>query len=137
MSVNYARYLIEIGRPLQEALIRVGISMSGNSRKVAIAAYKERKVAAGIYVVDCMALDRQWVGQAADLSTIWNRLSFELRHGGNRCRTLQAAWTAHGPETFVFREVERLDDEAVAYVRNRALKERLAHWRDTLKAEAI
>lgn len=111
--------------------------MSGNLRKAAIAAFKERKVAAGIYVIRCMALDRQWVGQAADLSTIWNRLSFELRYGGNRCRTLQAAWRQHGPETFVFGEVERLDDEAIAYIRNRALKERLAHWRDKLKAEAI
>jgi hypothetical protein len=111
--------------------------MSGNSRKAAIAGYKERKVAAGIYMISCVALDRQWVGQAADLSTIWNRLSFELRHGGNRCRTLQAAWSAHGPEAFVFGEVERLDDEAIAYIRNRALKERLVHWRDRLKAEAI
>jgi hypothetical protein len=42
--------------------------MSGNSRKAAIAGYKERKVAAGIYVISCVALDRQWVGQAADLS---------------------------------------------------------------------
>jgi hypothetical protein len=111
--------------------------MSDDSRKAAIAAYKERKIAAGIYVIRCMMLDRQWVGRADDLSTIWNRLSFELRHGGNQCRTLQAAWTAHGPAAFVFGEVERLDDEAIAYIRSRALKERLAHWRDRLKAEAI
>jgi hypothetical protein len=111
--------------------------LSVDSRKAAIAAYKERKVAAGIYIVRCAALDRQWVGQAPDLSTIWNRLSFELRHGNNRCRTLQAAWIAHGPESFVFAEVERLDDEAIAHIRYRALKERLAHWCDRLKAEAI
>src|ERR1700731_1461308 len=104
----------------------VETSVSCNSRKLAITAYKERKIAAGIYVVRCIALDRQWVGQAPDLSTIWNRLSFELRHGSNRCRTLQAAWTAHGPESFVFAEVERLGDEEVAHIRNRALKERLA-----------
>jgi hypothetical protein len=33
--------------------------------------------------------------------------------------------------------VERLDDETLGYVRDRALKDRLAHWRSALVAEAI
>jgi hypothetical protein len=36
-------------------------------RKAAVAAYKDRKVAAGIYVVRCAATAQQWAGSAPDL----------------------------------------------------------------------
>ena len=48
--------------------------MKGEDRKRAVAAYKERKVEAGIYVVRCLASGQVWVGSAPDLSTIQNRL---------------------------------------------------------------
>lgn len=107
-------------------------------RKAAIAAYKERKTIAGIYVVRCAASGGIWVGQAPNLETIQNRIWFTLRPGGHSCRTLQAAWDAHGEAGgLTFAECERLEDEESAYVRNTLLKERVAHWRAELKAEAI
>ena len=106
-------------------------------RKAAIAAYKERKTIAGIYVIRCTASGGAWVGQAPNLETIQNRTWFTLRQGGHPCRSLQAAWNAHGEAGLTFGECERLEDEESAYVRNALLNERAAHWRAELKAEAI
>ena len=78
-----------------------------------------------------------WVGRAPDLATIENCLRFTLRHGSHRQRSLQAAWNAHGPDAFRFEALERLEDEDIVYVRDRVLKERLAHWQAKLGAEAI
>jgi predicted GIY-YIG superfamily endonuclease len=106
-------------------------------RKAAIAAYKERKTIAGIYVVRCAASGEAWVGQAPNLQTIQNRIWFSLRQGNHTCRSLQGAWNAHGEASLTFGECERLEDEETAYVRNALLKERAQHWRTELKAEAI
>ena len=48
--------------------------MRHEDRKVAVAAYRERKVVAGIYLVRCLATGERWVGQAPDLSTIQNQI---------------------------------------------------------------
>jgi len=106
-------------------------------RKAAIAAYKERKTIAGIYVIRCTASGGAWVGQAPNLETIQNRTWFTLRQGGHSCRSLQAAWNAYGDAGLTFAECERLEDEESGYVRNALLKERVVHWRNELKAEAI
>lgn len=104
-------------------------------RKAATAAYKERKTIAGIYVVRCAASAEVWVGQAPNLATIQNRIWFNLRQGSHPCRTLQAAWNAHGEAGLTFAECERLENEESAYVRNALLNERALHWRTVLKAE--
>ena len=106
-------------------------------RKAAIAAYKERKVFAGIYAVRCAASGEAWVGQALNLEKVQNRIWFTLRQGGHPCRSLQAAWNAHGEAGLTFGECERLEDEESAYVRDALLKERALHWQAELKAEAI
>jgi hypothetical protein len=106
-------------------------------RKAAIAAYKERKTIAGIYVVRCTAISETWVGQSPNLEKIQNRIWFTLRQGSHTCRSLQAAWTAHGPDSLTFAECERLKEEEMPYVRDALLKERALHWRMELKAEAI
>ncbi len=106
-------------------------------RKAAIAAYKERKTIAGIFVVRCAVTGEAWVGQAPNLETIQNRIWFTLRQGGHPCRSLQAAWNAHGEAGLTFAECERLEDEETDYVRSALLKERALHWRDELKAEAL
>jgi hypothetical protein len=111
--------------------------MTPNQRKAAIAAYKERKTKAGIFAVSCTATGGRWIGCAPDLSTIQNRLWFTLRQGGHRRGSLQTAWTAHGPEAFSLEVVETLDDETLAYVRDRVLAERQAHWCAVHAAEAI
>jgi hypothetical protein len=106
-------------------------------RKAAIAAYKERKTIAGIFIIRCAASGEAWVGQAPNLETLQNRIWFSLRQGNHTCRSLQAAWNTHGEAGLTFGECERLEDEETAYVRNALLKERAQHWRTELKAEAI
>ena len=106
-------------------------------RKAAIAAYKERKTIAGIFVLRCAASGEAWVGQAANLETIQNRTWFTLRQGGHPSRSLQAAWNTHGEAGLTFGECERLEDEESSYVRNALLKERMLHWLAELNAEAI
>ncbi len=76
-------------------------------------------------------------GRAPDLASIENRLRFTLRHRSHTHRGLQAAWDAHGPEAFRLEELERLEKESLAYIRDRILKERLGHWQAKLGAEPI
>ncbi|MGY4291615.1 hypothetical protein ACVWXO_010881 [Bradyrhizobium sp. LM2.7] len=106
-------------------------------RKAVIAAYKERKTIAGIYVVRCAPSGKTWVGQAPNLQTIQNRIWFSLRQGSHTCRSLQAAWNRHGEASLTFGECERLENEETDYVRNALLKERWLHWQAALNAEAI
>lgn len=108
-----------------------------SDRKAAIAAYKERKTIAGIFAIRCKASSHVWVGQTPNLDKIQNRIWFTLRQGSHTCRTLQAAWTTHGPDSLTFEECERLDDEETAYIRDALLKERTLHWRKELGAEAV
>jgi hypothetical protein len=105
-----------------------------SDRKAAIAAYKERKSIAGIYVIRCAATSETWVGQSPNLEKIQNRIWFSLRQGSHTCRSLQAAWTAHGPDALTFEECERLAEEELTYVRDALLKERALHWRSELGA---
>ena len=42
-------------------------------RKAAIAAWKDRKVEAGIFTIRCLASGAQWLGQAPDISTVQTR----------------------------------------------------------------
>ena len=106
-------------------------------RKAAIAAYKERKTIAGIFVIGCTATTETWVGQSPNLEKIQNRIWFSLRQGNHTCRSLQAAWTTHGPDSLTFAECERLEEEEIPYVRDALLKERALHWRTELDAKAI
>jgi len=106
-------------------------------RKAAVAAYKERKTFPGIYAIRCGASRQAWVGQAADIATIRNRVWFALQHGSHTNAILQVAWNSHGGDCFTFEELERLDEEELGFVRDRGLRERLAHWRGELGALTV
>jgi hypothetical protein len=106
--------------------------MDRSERKAAVSAYKERKTIAGVYAIRCAATDGQWVGAAPDLSTIWTRRSFALRQGIEPNQTLQSAWNTHGADSFTFKILEEIDLDELTYGRERALKERIAHWRAAL-----
>ena len=108
-----------------------------SARKAAIAAYKERKAIAGIFVIRCKASSAAWVGHTPNLEKIQNRIWFTLRQGSHTCQSLQAAWTTHGPDSFTFEECERLEEDEVPYIRDALLKERVVHWRSEVGAEAI
>ena len=111
--------------------------MKREDRKAAVDAYRKRKVAGGIYAVRCAETGECWVGRAPDLSKIRNRLWFTLGQGVSLNQALQAAWNRHGEQAFTLEIVEELEDEEVAFIRERALKERLDHWIAVLTAKPI
>ncbi|MGO4715042.1 GIY-YIG nuclease family protein [Bradyrhizobium sp. 2TAF24] len=111
--------------------------MKGEARRAAIMAYKERKAMVGVYAVRCAPAGAVWVGGSPNLDTIQNRIWFTLRTGGQTDAGLQAAWRDHGADAFSFEVLEEFDEEAPAYVRAIALKERTAHWRQALDARPI
>ena len=111
--------------------------MDRRARKAAIAAYKERKPAYGVFAVICTATGQAWVGQSRHLDTQQNSLWFALRHGGGPYRSLQAAWDLHGQSEFKFEELERLRDDFPALTRTDELKRRQSIWTARLQALAL
>lgn len=111
--------------------------MERTDRKAAIAAYKERKVAAGIYSLRCMATGQCWVGRAPDLSTIENRLRFALRHDANMRASLRVAVREHGVSSIGFEVLERFEEDDLPYERERFLRRRVDHWKAELGAETV
>ena len=109
----------------------------GTNRKAAVAAYKERKTAAGIYAIRCSSTGEVWVGRSQHIDTHRNGLWFSLRLGSYPNPALLAAWRASGEAAFSFEVLERLADEAEPYMRQALLKERLAHWRGALGAALV
>jgi hypothetical protein len=108
-----------------------------DNRKAAIAAFKKRKTAAGVFAVRCAASGQTWVGQTLNLDTVQNRIWFSLHVGGNANPDLKSAWVAHGAGAFSFEPLEALEDEELPYVRDTLLKERAIHWRTVLKASVM
>lgn len=116
--------------------------MSREQRREAVRAWKERKSEIGVYVVRCAASGQAWVGATPNPDAAQNKLWFSLKTGGYPNKSLQAAWKAHGEAAFALEMVERTEwDEAgsadPAYARNALLKDRAAHWRAQLGAEAV
>ena len=111
--------------------------MNLQDRKAAIAAYKERKPAFGVFAVICIATGQSWVGQSRHVDTQKNGLWFSLRQGSNRNAPLQAAWTLHGEGEFRFEELERLREDYPDIGRGDELKRRQALWRARLEAAAL
>ena len=114
-----------------------GGDLKSETRKAAIAAYKERKVVGGVFLVRCEASGEMWVGQWPDIETIQTRIWFSLRQGVHPNRELLEAWRKHGVERFSFEILERLEEEASSYIRDAKLKERASHWREKLSASSI
>ncbi|MEO8927719.1 MAG: GIY-YIG nuclease family protein [Caulobacteraceae bacterium] len=108
--------------------------MDRPARKAAIAAYKERKAAHGVFAVICTATGEAWVGQSRHLDTQQNGLWFALKHGGSPYRSLQASWNVHGADGFRFEELERLRDDFPSLSRPNELKRRQTIWSARLGA---
>jgi hypothetical protein len=112
--------------------------MDKQSRRLAVSAYKERKVPQGIYAVRCAVSGEVWVGQSPNLAQQPNRIRFGLRQGGHPNPALRAAWAAHGEAAFAFEVLETVDVEDLsAYARANLLKDRDAFWRAELGAAKI
>ena len=111
--------------------------MDRQSRKAAVAAYKERKAANGVFAVICRATGEAWVGCSRHLDTQQNGLWFTLRLGSSPFKSLQTAWTKHGQDEFRFEELERLRDDVPALALKDELKRRQAIWAARLRATPI
>ena len=111
--------------------------MTPQDKKAAIAAYKERKPAFGVFAVICNATGEAWVGTSRNVDTHQNQLWFTLRQGGCHHASLQAAWREHGEAEFRFEELDRLREDYPQIGRMDELKKRQALWRYRLRAEAI
>lgn len=111
--------------------------MRDEEKRSARAAFKERKSVAGIYAVRCPPSGQAWVGQSPNLLSVQNRILFMLKFGNDDLSGLQTAWRRHGTESIRFEELERLEDEELVYVRDKLLKERLAHWGAKLGAAQL
>ena len=111
--------------------------MNSLDRRAAIAAYKKRERAVGVFAFRCAPTGQVWVGQTPNLDTILNRLRFTLERGSHSVRALQEAWRAHGADAFAFEVLERIGDEETAYLLSRLLKEAALRWRERLGAGAL
>jgi hypothetical protein len=101
--------------------------MQRQDRRAAIAAYKARKVAWGVFAVRCAVTGEAWVGGSRHVETQRSGLWFSLRHGANPNRALQAAWNTHGPGAFDFEIVERIADDLSELRRPDELKARATY----------
>lgn len=111
--------------------------MDARDRKTAIAAYKERGPAFGVYAVICSATGEAWVGTSRHVDTQRNGLWFALNQGRSPFSTLQAAWIEHGESEFRFEELDRLREDFPALGRMDELRKRAALWRTRLHAAAL
>ena len=111
--------------------------MKTEDRKAAIAEYKKRKSAVGVFAIRCAGSGQVWVGQTPNLETVQNRTWFTLRTGSHANAELQRAWSTHGEAGFSFEPLEQLEDEELAYVRDKLLKERELHWRAALSGSSL
>ena len=111
--------------------------MDRQDRKAAIAAYKERKPAYGVFAVVCRATGEVWVGRSRHVDTQQNGLWFTLRTGTSLHPSLQAAWKQHGEHEFRFEELERLREDFPEISRGDELKKRQALWRARLQASEL
>ncbi|VTZ23867.1 conserved hypothetical protein [Methylocella tundrae] len=111
--------------------------MDRQERKAAVAAYKERKPAWGVYAIICAATGEAWVGSSLRVDTQKNRIWFELGLGKSPHAALQAAWNQHGGSVFRFEELERLREDFPELERDDELKKRQALWQSRLQASAV
>ncbi len=111
--------------------------MDKAAKRAAIGAYKERKVAVGIFAVRCAPAGQVWVGAAPSLDTIQNRIWFGLRLGSCPQLSAQDAWNAHGEAAFSFKVVETYDEDTAKLAQREWLKDRAAHWRAELGAKVM
>ena len=111
--------------------------MKAPDRKLASAAWKERKRNAGIYAVRCAVAGATWVGSTPDLGAMENRLWFTLKHGGHSNAALKAAYAAHGEAGLGFEILETIEDEDDDYIRGKLLVARARHWCEALGVTPI
>lgn len=102
--------------------------MTASDRKTAIDEYKNRKPHRGVFAVRCSATGHVWVGASPNLDAARNSTWFTLRTGAHRDAALQAAWRAHGEESFRYEILEELDEDILPMSVPGLLKEKKRAW---------
>jgi hypothetical protein len=108
--------------------------MDKQERKAAVADYKERKSACGIYAVICKATGETWVGTSRNLEAQKNSLWFTLNSGSGPFRILQKVWKEHGEREFRFEELDRLKVDFSNILQADELRKRQKLWLERLRA---
>jgi hypothetical protein len=111
--------------------------LTTEAKKEAIRKYKERKPARGIYVVECSATGRKWVGSSRNLDATRNGLWFTLRVGSHHDKPLQQEWNTQGEGTFEFRILECLEEDVAPLSIPDLLKEKATVWTAQLSARML
>lgn len=111
--------------------------MDRQERKAAVAAYRQRKPAFGIFAVICTATGEVWVGTSRTVDTHKNRIWFELGIETHANGALQSAWKAHGAAEFRYEELDRLREDFPEFERDDELKKRLDLWQKRLRAARV
>lgn len=111
--------------------------MDRQARKSAVADYRERAPAWGVFAVICNATGEAWVGAGPNVDRQQNGLWFTLKLGSSPFASLQAAWREHGEDAFRYEELDRLRPDFPALGIKDELKRRKALWQDRLRATAI
>jgi len=110
--------------------------MTSQSRRALVRAYKEKKVAAGVFAVRCAPAGEVWVGGSRNIDAQQNGIWFGLRTGGHANKAMQAAWNAYGEAAFAFEVLERIADEALTPLgRADLVRARERHWLAALGAK--
>ena|ERR1700733_10490400 len=109
-----------------------------SSRKAAIQAYKERRIARGIFAVRCLATGTIWVDFAMDLGAAENRTWFVLPIGDRYLDPeVFVEFRAHGAELFRYEILEKFDDDVAPLALRDLLRERKLHWLAQLNARKL
>ena len=69
-----------------------------------------------IYKITNLENAKFYVGSTIDLHARWRKHKRELNAGKHHCPHLQAAWAKYGPDAFVLRVVEHVEDSAMLMV---------------------
>lgn len=83
--------------------------------------------ASGIYQIRNLVNGKRYIGSAKCFRTRWNAHRAKLARGSHHSKHLQASWTKHGPESFVFEVIELCEFDS--------LIRREQFWLDELSPE--
>jgi hypothetical protein len=112
--------------------------MESVRKREMLQAFKEAKVAKGVFAVRCTTTGQTWVATSKNLGQQRNSVWFMLKHGNHPNRAVQSAWDEHGEGAFAFEVLDEVDDEGLTPLGlSDLLKHKAGEWRDALGAQKL